>query len=80
MSIAGLHYGQCLTFRSQGFYLETFRPLHLTLRRSAVDALAARTAAMNADVIAGIESSGFIFGVPLAQKLGLPFVPIRKPG
>ena len=47
---------------------------------AAVDALADRTAAMNADVIAGIESRGFIFGVPLAQKLGLPFVPVRKPG
>lgn len=32
------------------------------------------------DVIAGIESRGFIFGVPVAQALGLPFVPIRKPG
>lgn len=32
------------------------------------------------DVIAGIESRGFIFGVPVAQSLGLPFVPIRKPG
>jgi adenine phosphoribosyltransferase len=32
------------------------------------------------DVIAGIESRGFIFGVPVAQLLGLPFIPIRKPG
>jgi len=30
--------------------------------------------------VAGIESRGFIFGVPVAQKLGLGFVPIRKKG
>ena len=32
------------------------------------------------DIIAGIESRGFIFGTPLAAKLGKGFVPIRKPG
>ncbi len=32
------------------------------------------------DKIAGIESRGFIFGAALARELGLPFVPIRKPG
>ncbi|MDX1918973.1 MAG: adenine phosphoribosyltransferase [Candidatus Caenarcaniphilales bacterium] len=30
--------------------------------------------------IAGIEARGFIFGAPVAEKLSLPFVPIRKPG
>jgi len=32
------------------------------------------------DVVAGIESRGFLFGLPLAQRLGKPFVPIRKQG
>ncbi len=32
------------------------------------------------DVVAGIESRGFIFGSALAHKLGVGFVPIRKPG
>ena len=32
------------------------------------------------DVIVGPESRGFIFGAVLAYKLGISFVPIRKPG
>lgn len=32
------------------------------------------------DAVAGIESRGFIFGAPVALNLGLPFIPIRKPG
>ena len=31
------------------------------------------------DYVAGIESRGFIFGTPLACKLGAGFIPIRKP-
>jgi adenine phosphoribosyltransferase len=30
--------------------------------------------------IVGIESRGFLFGGPLADRLGLRFVPVRKPG
>ncbi len=32
------------------------------------------------DVVCGVESRGFIFGTPLALRLGVGFVPIRKPG
>ena len=32
------------------------------------------------DVVVGIESRGFIFGAPIADKLDAAFVPIRKPG
>lgn len=32
------------------------------------------------DGVAGIESRGFIFGTLIAQKLGVGFIPIRKPG
>lgn len=32
------------------------------------------------DVVAGLESRGFLFGYPLAMRLGVPFVLIRKKG
>ena len=32
------------------------------------------------DAVVGIESRGFLFGTPLAFNLGVPFVPVRKPG
>lgn len=32
------------------------------------------------DVVAGVESRGFLFGLSLACKLGVPFVPVRKAG
>ena len=32
------------------------------------------------DAIAGIESRGFLFGMPLALALDIPFIPIRKSG
>ncbi len=32
------------------------------------------------DVVVGIESRGFMFGYALAQRLGVPFIPIRKAG
>lgn len=32
------------------------------------------------DVVIGVESRGFFFGMMLASRLRLPFVPIRKPG
>lgn len=51
---------------------------------TAVDALAAagrdesgRTAV---DVVAGIEARGFILAAPVAQRLGVGFVPVRKEG
>lgn len=34
----------------------------------------------NVDVIAGVESRGFLYGFPLALEMNLPFVLIRKKG
>lgn len=33
-----------------------------------------------ANVVVGLDSRGFIFGIAVAQVLGLPFVPARKAG
>lgn len=45
-----------------------------------IDMMAERFSEYKADKIAAAEARGFIFGSPLAYKLGLGFVPIRKPG
>lgn len=46
----------------------------------AIDALQDLLKDADVDVIAGTESRGFIFGVPVAYNLHKPFVPIRKKG
>ena len=48
--------------------------------RSANDALAEAGGSFEPTLVAGVEARGFIFGVPVAERLGLPFVPMRKPG
>jgi adenine phosphoribosyltransferase len=48
--------------------------------RHVIDELASKIQSMTPDVIVGIESRGFLFGAPVAYKLGLPFVPLRKAG
>lgn len=48
--------------------------------RQAVDALIEPFIGAAIDVVAGIESRGFIFGAALADRLGVGFVPVRKPG
>ena len=48
--------------------------------REATAALAGRFQGATPDVVVGIEARGFIFGVPVAQELGVGFVPVRKEG
>ncbi len=43
-------------------------------------ALADQFSGLEIDVVAGIESRGFLFGMALAQALNVPFVPVRKAG
>lgn len=47
--------------------------------RYTIDNLAEQCADFKPDYIVGTESRGFIFGTPLAYKLGAGFIPIRKP-
>ena len=46
----------------------------------SIDMFAERVADYQPDYIAAIESRGFIFGMPLAYKMGVGFAPVRKPG
>lgn len=46
----------------------------------ALDKMAEFAKELNADVIVGPEARGFIFGTPVAYKLNIGFVPVRKPG
>jgi len=48
--------------------------------RAAIDGLLARIGKRDIDVVVGMESRGFIFGAPIAYKLGVGFVPVRKLG
>ncbi len=50
------------------------------LCQAIVNAFAEKLTGTKIDVIAGIESRGFLFGLMLAIKLGVPFVPVRKAG
>jgi adenine phosphoribosyltransferase len=47
---------------------------------AAIDRLEAAFAGRGIQTIAAAEARGFIFGAPLALRLGAGFVPIRKPG
>lgn len=51
-----------------------------TAFRFVVDALSAHAQEARPTAVIGIESRGFIFAAPLAAALGLPFIPVRKPG
>src|SRR4030088_103657 len=48
--------------------------------RAAIDSLALPFQNQGIDIVVGIESRGFIFGAPVADRLGTGFAPVRKPG
>jgi len=48
--------------------------------RSAIDLFAKLCSGRRIDKVVGIESRGFIFGCLVADRLGVGFVPVRKPG
>lgn len=48
--------------------------------RHVIDLLEAKCVDLQPDYIAGIESRGFMFGMPLADRLNVGFAPVRKPG
>ena len=46
----------------------------------AIDSMIKLLDGVDFDVVAGTESRGFIFGVPIAYEMHKPFVPVRKKG
>ncbi|WP_293299054.1 adenine phosphoribosyltransferase [Pedobacter sp. UBA4863] len=69
-------------FPKPGIVFKDITPLlkNPALCNEIVVALAQQLRGLKIDVVAGIESRGFLFGLALAQKLNVPFVPIRKAG
>ncbi|NIN66966.1 MAG: adenine phosphoribosyltransferase [Anaerolineae bacterium] len=48
--------------------------------KEAVNVLADRYAGQDIDLVAAVEARGYIFGAPIALKLGAGFIPVRKVG
>lgn len=69
-------------FPKPGILFKDITPLlaDATAFRQSVHQLAERIAPLRPTIIVGVESRGFIFAAPVAERLGLGFVPVRKPG
>lgn len=69
-------------FPKAGILFRDITPLlaNPTSMQYCIDAFAEQVADYRPDYIVGIESRGFMFGMPLAYKLGVGFAPVRKPG
>ncbi len=53
---------------------------HAEAFRASLDQLQNRFSGTNATAVVALEARGYIFGAPLADRLGIRFVPVRKPG
>ncbi len=69
-------------FPKEGILFKDITPLLANVEafRSCIQLMAERLDGETVDAVLGIESRGFMFGAALADKLGVGFVPIRKPG
>ncbi len=69
-------------FPKEGIVFKDITPIMLDPKLSddIINALVEQFRNSDLDAIAGIESRGFLFGYPLAIRLGLPFILIRKKG
>lgn len=69
-------------FPKEGIMFKDITPImqNAELSNEVLDAMVEQYAKENLDAVAGIESRGFLFGYPLAMRLGIPFILIRKKG
>ena len=70
-----------IDFPKEGIVYKDITPLFLNpeLSDEIVDAFVEK-AKGKVDIVCGIESRGFLYGIQIAQKLKVPFVLIRKAG
>ena len=71
-----------IDFPSKGIIFKDITPIlaDINLYDEVIEVLASQYKNKNISKVVGLESRGFIFGISIAQKLGLPFIPIRKKG
>lgn len=69
-------------FPEKGILFRDITPLLADVEafRASIDMMAEQLDGERVDAVIGIESRGFMFGAALADKLGVGFVPVRKPG
>jgi adenine phosphoribosyltransferase len=69
-------------FPKEGINFKDITPLLMDtqLTNSIIDAFINQLNGIKLDAIVGIESRGFLFGFLLANKMRVPFIPIRKVG
>ena len=69
-------------FPTPGIAFKDITPVlaDVALFRRTTAALAAPWRTAGITHVLAIESRGFLFGAPVAQHLGVPLVPVRKPG
>ena len=69
-------------FPKKGIDFKDITPLLLNPKISdeIVNEFINKLSHINVDAIVGVESRGFLFGFLLANKMGIPFIPIRKAG
>lgn len=53
---------------------------HSEAFRASIDQLEERFKNKDVQAVVAVEARGYIFGAPLADRLGARFVPVRKPG
>ena len=69
-------------FPKEGVVFKDITPLlsDPVLSNDIAEALMERIKPLNLDAIVAIESRGFLYGFLLANKLNIPFIPVRKKG
>ncbi|MBQ0105207.1 MAG: adenine phosphoribosyltransferase, partial [Armatimonadetes bacterium] len=69
-------------FPKKGILFRDITPVlgNYDLFKEVIDEMEALLKPYDIDVIAGLESRGFFFASPLAERMKVGFVPVRKPG